>query len=164
MFKLKPIMKEAVPRALERAERYRLLNEPAEAESICRDVLEIEPGNRNALITLLLSLTDQFAEGVTVDQAQELLPRLVDKYEGAYYAGIICERWAKAQMNHGAPGSGFVAHDWFHEAMAWYEKAQAVRPAGNDDAILRWNTCARILMKDPNLKPGPEERSVDLLE
>src|SRR6266496_5947017 len=32
---LKPISRAAIPRALERAERYRLLSEPEQAESIC---------------------------------------------------------------------------------------------------------------------------------
>ena len=60
MFKLKPLSKEAVPAALEKANCYRFLNEPVEAESICLDILEVEPENQQAIITLLLSLTDQF--------------------------------------------------------------------------------------------------------
>ena len=164
MFKLKSLSKEGITAALEKAERYRLLNEPGEAESICRDVLQIDPERQAAIVMLLLSLTDQFDTGITEAQGRELLPRLRDEYERAYYAGIICERWAKAQLNHGGPGSGFIAYDWFSDAMSWYEKAEAIRPPGNDDAILRWNTCARILMKNPHLKPGPEERSLNILE
>ena len=38
-----------MPAALEKALRYRLLNEPVEAESICRDVLEVDPDNQAAL-------------------------------------------------------------------------------------------------------------------
>ena len=160
MFELKPIVKEAIPRALEKAERYRLLNEPGEAESICRDVLRIDPENQTSIVMLLLSLTDQFDSGTTVNQPRELLSRLRDDYERNYYTGIICERWAKTQLNHGLPGSGFIAYDWFHEAMSWYEKAEAIRPAGNDDALLRWNACARIIMRN-KLAPRTEER-VDL--
>ncbi len=91
---LKPLSREAIPRALERAERYRLLNEPREAESICRDVLRTDPGNQRALVTMLLALTDLFREGsaVGVGQPQEILPRLEDAYESAYYAGVICDR------------------------------------------------------------------------
>ena len=59
-FELKTLSPEAVPRALEKAERYRLLNEPGEAESICLDALDVEPDNQEALVTLLLALTDQF--------------------------------------------------------------------------------------------------------
>ena len=164
MFELKPIVKEAIPRALEKAERYRLLNEPGEAESICSDVLAIDPGNQRAIVMLLLSLTDQFGRGITVNQARELLPRIRGDYERAYYSGIICERWAKAQLDHGVPGSGFIVYDWLRDAMEWYDKAEALRPSGNDDAVLRWNTCARILMHHPNLKQSPEERSLNFLE
>ena len=97
--------------------------------------------------------------GADVSQAREILPRIRGAYEHAYYAGIICERRAKAQMKQGGPGSGYVAYQWFREAMAWYEKAEKIRPPGNDNALLRWNTCARILMSHPHLKPEPEDRS-----
>jgi hypothetical protein len=50
-----------------------------------------------------------------------------------------------------------VAYHWFREAMEWYEKAEASRPAGNDEAILRWNTCARILSRDGHVRPRLEE-------
>jgi hypothetical protein len=74
-----------------------------------------------------------------------VLPRLRDEYKRAYYAGIICERRAKAQLRRGAFGAEDVAAGWFRDAMAWYEKAEALRPAGNDEAILRWNSCVRVL-------------------
>jgi tetratricopeptide (TPR) repeat protein len=146
---LKPITHEGVPAALQKAERYRLLNESAAAESICLDVLEIDPKNQEALVSLLLSITDQFAEELSegVRRAREVLPRLTDGYERAYYAGIICERRANAQLHRGALGSAEVASEGFHEAMEWYEKAEETRPAGNDESILRWNTCARMLAK-----------------
>ncbi len=164
MFELKTLSKEAIPRALEKGERYRLLNEPEQAESICLDVLRIEPDNQQALIMLLLALTDQFDKGLAVKQAREVLPRLRDEYERRYYAGIICERWAMARLKQGGPGSEFTAYGWFREAMSWYEKAEAIRPPGNDDATLRWNTCARIIMRNPRLEVAPEERFEPLLE
>ncbi len=163
MFHLKPITIEAVPRALEKAERYRLLNEPSQAESICRDILEVDPENQNALVTLVLALTDQFEKGGSVQHAQEILPRIQDRYRRTYYAGIICERRGKALLDHGGPGSGYVAYDWFRDAMDLYEEAEAIRPAGNDDAILRWNTCARAILQH-HLQPGPQERSEMQLE
>ena len=55
MFELKRLSEEAIPAALEKATRYRLLNEPAEAESICHDVLQIDPENQQALVVLLLA-------------------------------------------------------------------------------------------------------------
>jgi hypothetical protein len=157
MYELKRLSKEAVPRALEKAERYRLLNEPTEAESICQDILAVDPENQQALVVLLLALTDQFERGLAVKEAREILPRLRDEYERAYYAGIICERQAKARLAHGGPGSGFAAYEWLREAMDWYHKAEAIRPAGNDDAMLRWNTCARAFIHNPRLVPPPRE-------
>ena len=156
-FELKPISRAGVAEALERAERYRLLNEPALAESICLDVLDAEPENQRALVTLLLALTDQFGHGVATGKARELLPRLKSEYDRRYYAGIIWERSAHAQLRKGAPNASFTAFEAFLEAMDCYERAIPLRPDGNDDAILRWNTCARILMRNPNLRPRPDE-------
>ena len=165
MFKLKPLSRKGITAALAKAERYRLLNEPREAESICLDVLEIDPKNQKALVMLLLSITDEFGEGMSseVKRARELLPRLRKKYERAYYAGIICERQAKAALNRGIPGFKYDAYEWFREAMESFEKAEALRPPGNDDAILRWNTCARIIMRY-NLTAKREESVEPVLE
>jgi hypothetical protein len=159
MFELKPLSQQGIPAALERAMRYRLLNEPSEAESICQDVLRIDPENQQALVTLLLAITDRFGRNysVGITEATEVLPRLHDPYERDYYAGIICERRAKACLRHGGPGSGFDAYEFLREAMECYEKAEAIRPAGNDEALLRWNACARIIMGN-NLTPRTEER------
>jgi hypothetical protein len=156
-FQLKPISKAAVGEALEKAKRYRLLNEPALAESICMDILDVEPDNQRALVTLLLAITDQFAHGVAPVRARELLPRLKSEYEQSYYAGIVWERSAHAQLRKGAPTGSFGAYDAFVQAMRFYEQAIELQPVGNDDAILRWNTCARILMRNPNLRPKPDE-------
>ena len=120
----------------QKAERYRIINDPSSAESICLDVLEVDPGNQEALTTLLLAITDQLterpAEGAR--RAQELLPLLDDEYKRMYYAGIVCERAAKAHLRRATMGSGELAYHWFREAMEWYEKAEARRPAGNDEA------------------------------
>ena len=156
---LKPITREGIPAALQKAERYRLLNDSSAAESICLDILEVESSNQQALITLLLSITDQFGEELSegVRRAREVLPRLQDDYKRAYYAGIICERRATAQLHRSALGAADIAAEWFREAMSWYERAEAIRPTGNDEAILRWNTCARILTRNPVLAPAPRE-------
>jgi hypothetical protein len=165
MSDLKPLSQEAIPAALEKAERYRLLNEPAEAESICLDVLHADPENQTALITLLLAVTDRFGKGYGVSdtQAKELLARVKGDYERAYYAGILAERRAKAKLAQGTPGSRHYAHDGFREAMDWFQKAESLRPAGNDDALLRWNTCARIIEKN-RLVPHQEENVEPPLE
>lgn len=156
-FELKPISKEGIPEALEKVERYRLLNEPAQAESICLDVLRIDPGNQQALIMLLLALTDQFGSGPMLGKAREVLPKIRGQYECAYYEGIIWERLAHSQLRQASPNSSFSAYESFRRAMHFYEQAETHRSAGNDDAILRWNTCARILMRNPNLRQRPDE-------
>jgi hypothetical protein len=158
-FELKRITKAGVPAALQKAERYRIINDPSSAESICLDVLEVDPNNQAALVTLLLAITDQFAarpaEGAR--RAQELLPRLDDEYKRMYYAGIIAERGAKAHLHRATVSAGEMAYHLLREAMAWYEQAEAHRPAGNDESILRWNTCARILARDEHIRPRSEE-------
>jgi hypothetical protein len=156
---LKPISREGIPAALQKAERYRLLNDSSAAESICLDILEVEPENQQALVTLLLSITDQFGDdpGDAVKQARDVLPRLKDDYKRAYYSGIISERKAKALLHRGGLGVEAVAHDWFRDAMRWYEKAEALRPRGNDESILRWNTCARLLGRHEPMPPTRED-------
>ena len=143
---LKPISKAGVPAALQKAERYRLLNDSTAAESICLDILAVEPDNQQALVMLVLAITDQLdLSEDAVRRAREVLPKLKDEYKRHYYSGIISERKAKSILNRGAMGGAAVAHDWFHDAMRWYEKAEAMRPQANDEAILRWNTCVRLL-------------------
>ena len=166
MFELKPLSADAIPAALAKAERYRLLNEAGQAESICLDVLSVDADNQDALVMLLLALTDQFQHGSPdlVTRAREVLPRLQDGYQRAYYGGIICERRARPLVEHGPPGSGYTAYEWLREALGWYEKAAAIRPPGNDDALLRWNTCVRMLQRHPHVKPRDERYEPELLE
>ena len=159
MFQLKPLSREGIPAALEKAMRYRLLNEPGEAQSICHDVLSIDPENQEALVILLLAITDRFNKGYAsgVSQAQEVLPKLRDAYDRNYYAGIISERRAKALLGQGSPGSGSEAYQYLRDAMTWFEKAEAMRPPGNDDALLRWNACARLIMCN-KLSARPQDK------
>src|SRR6202047_5515273 len=147
MSELKSLHKEAIPAALEKATRYRLLNEPAEAESICLDVLKADPENQEALVTLLLALSDHFEKGYGVSdtQAKELLSRIKSEYERAYYTGIFAERRAKTKLTQNTPDCRFQAYDLLREAMEWFEKAEAVRPPGHDDALLRVTPCHRIM-------------------
>ena len=171
MFELKPLSEQAIPDALKKAERYRLLNEPRQAESICRDILNVDADNSEALATLILSLTDQFigpgaGPGTrrTMEEAWRLVAELPSEYERAYYAGIIAERRAKARLELGGPRTGFIVYEGLREAMALYEKAEALSPEGNDDAILRWNTCARIIMNHPDIEREVEDRADPALE
>jgi hypothetical protein len=147
MFEMKRITRAGIPAALQKAERYRLLNEPSAAESICLDVLEVEPDNQAALIQIALARSDQFGADVAgaVDRAREPLALVHDEYKRAYYTGIVCERRAKAQLRSASPGGAAIAYDWFRRAMDHYEQAEKLRPEGHDESLLRWNTCARII-------------------
>ena len=165
MYKLKSLSKSGISGALKKAERYRLLNEPKLAESICMDILEIEPDNHDALIMMLLSITDQFGiEGSKNEKrARELLPRFKDEYEQKYYTGIICERLGTAAINKGLPGSVHIAYEWMRDAMEYFEDAESIRPSGNDDSILRWNTCVRLIERY-KLEPRMEDTTEHFLE
>src|SRR5215467_11087583 len=157
-YQLKRLSPEAIPPALERAERYRLLNEPVQAESICLDILAVDPENQQVLVCLLLALSEQFGENITekLDRAWSILPKLKDEYQRAYYQGILLERQARLYMRSEAPGANFSAYDLFKEAMRLFEQAEGLRPPGNDEALLRWNTCARTIMS-VRLQPRPME-------
>lgn len=159
MYDLKPLSPAAIPAALAKAERYRLLNEPAQAESICEDVLAADAGNEEAARVLLLALTDQFPQqdSSVIGRAQALVARLVSDYDRAYYSGLIAERRARALLDRPGPGSALPAGDWLRDAMQWFERADAIRPAGNDDARLRWNACARLATRHPHLLSPIEE-------
>jgi len=158
-FELKSISVESIPEALSKVERYRLLNEPLLAESICLDVLAIVPDHQQALISLLLARTDQFQANVNAKAAQEVLGQIRGEYEQAYYAGIIWERVGNARLRQGGAGAGASGYHSLREAMSHYERAMNFAPPGNDDAILRWNTCARIIMQNPAMEPVAENEA-----
>ena len=142
---LKPISKDGIPEAISKAELYRNLNEPGEAESLCRDILAADADNQTALRLLGLSITDQFTGNASdrYNEAEKTFQSLTDKYERCYYIGIFHERQAKAQLAAGR--SPYMVTPLFEKAMDCFEQAEAIRPYGNDDAILRWNRCVRIL-------------------
>ncbi len=144
-YKLKYISPAGIPEAITKVGLYRSLNEPEEAESICRDILAIEPRHQLALRLLGLALTDQFAGGASdrYREAEQSFQQLDDPYERHYYAGILYERRAKAQLNAGLPPH--TLQPLFEQALRSFSEAEKIRPAGNDDAILRWNRCVRLL-------------------
>ena len=148
-FKLKTVSKAGIAGAIAKAETYRYLNEPGETESICRDVLATEPDNQAALRLLGLAIADRFGGGAEdrVAEAESLFQKLTDTYERLYYTGLLHERRAKAQLHAGQPLRVLVP--LFEKAMACFEDAEKIRPANNDDAILRWNRCARLIQSLP---------------
>jgi hypothetical protein len=161
---LKSLSIEGIPAALERAEKYRLLNEPSQAESICLDILRTDPQNSQAIIVLLLALTDQFGEhNHYIARAHELLSQLQDDYQRSYYHGLICERQARAYLKRNSPGAGFLAYRYFEEALEHYKRAEDLRTPGNDEALLRWNCCVRTIIAH-ELQPEPEDNFRPMLE
>ena len=156
---LKQLTLAGVPAALEKADQYRLLNQPWAAESICWDIAAANPANQAALRTRLLAQTDQF--GPTWERCagrEKRWQRSPMPTNGRIMPALICERLREGSARSSTrPGSRFHAYDELREAMEWYEKAEAIRPAGDDDAILRWNTCARLLNQSPHIVPRSEE-------
>jgi len=144
-YKLKAISKSGIAEALAKVELYRYLNEPEESESICRDILAVDPNQQLALRQLGLSLTDQFTGGTgdRYSEVEETFQRLSDRYEQLYYTGLYYERRAKAQLRTGH--SPHVVFPLFERALQCFGDAEKIRPAGNDDSILRWNRCVRLL-------------------
>jgi tetratricopeptide (TPR) repeat protein len=143
--KLKPISKAGIGEAISKVEVYRYLNEPGEAESICRDILAVEPDNQTALRLLGLAITDQFTGEASdrYSESESLFRSLTSEYERVYHLGILRERKAKAQLRAGRPPHTILPI--FEEAMNCFEEAEKIRPPNNDDAILRWNRCVRLL-------------------
>lgn len=166
MVELKTISAAAIPSALEMAKRYRMLNEPHEAESICLDILEVEPENQDALITMLLALTDHFADELNTSfaKAQKIVARLNDDYCKSYYSGVLFERRAKTHLKRGGPGSGQVAYHWFAKALEAFAHAMNSCDPGNQDAVLRWNSCVRIVHTNPDVRPDENESDEMLLD
>jgi tetratricopeptide (TPR) repeat protein len=161
MYRLKRLPSESVGQALTKADHYRELNQPEEAESICRDVLEIDAANQVALKLLGLSLTDQFPRSWTsvFDEALGVFERLTNEYERTYYAGIAYERCAKAQLEHGQAHNAVAS---FETALDFFERAEKLAPAGSEaDPVLRWNRCVRMLTTHPDLREanGPARGS-----
>jgi hypothetical protein len=158
MFELKALSHEGVASALAKAEHYRSLKEAAEAESICRDVLAIEPENQQALICFVLAQTDQIAKDPRIFQsALAAAQKLAGDYERAYYSGIVWERRAKGLYEEHGRGTHHSVYEWMAQALHCFADAERLRPQGNDDAVLRWNTCVRFLAKHPNVVPRAEE-------
>jgi hypothetical protein len=165
MGELKRLSTSAIPAALAKAERYRLLNEPEEAQSICEDVLAADASNFEAVRMLILALTDSFPnhEPAVVRRAQELVATLPSEYERAYFAGLVAERRARALLARTGPGRALPAGDLLREAMKAFERAESVKPPDNDDALLRWNACVRMLKRHPELAVVDEERTTPVM-
>jgi tetratricopeptide (TPR) repeat protein len=136
--------------AIDKAAHYRDLNQPEEAESICRDVLDVDASHQTAWKILGLALTDRFPSGQVglLEEAIEAFERLRDEYERVYHVGVAWERAAKAHLERGEAHSAVTA---FEHALNLFERAEALRP-GSPDPVLRWNRCVRLLSNHPSLR------------
>lgn len=146
---LHDIHADAIESALAKARQYRSLLEPEIAESICLDILNIDDNNQQALVIYILALTDQLHHTEKQSQIkllQTTIARLESEYEQYYYTGIMNERRARFLIRQ--PMSHSFAYDYFLEAIEAYRQAEKLSPEYNDDAILRQNSCVRIIEKE----------------
>ncbi len=166
MFTLKTLEINSIPSALRKAKRYRLLNEPREAESIVLDILRVNPDNQDALKMLILAHTDKFKSELNpaFTEALEVLDQLESVTSKSYYRGIIYERRAKAHLTGKELNSGKMAFEFFAKAMKEYEQVLDSEENANQDVTLRWNTCARLLNDNPTIKPTESAREVELTD
>ncbi|MBX3191457.1 MAG: tetratricopeptide repeat protein [Labilithrix sp.] len=163
-WELKKLGERNLDAAVALARHYRDLNQPEEAESICRDVLDVAPGNVDAWRTLGLALTDRFpAAWMTLfDEACAAFEKLPTDYERTYYVAIAWERFAKAQIDAGRAHNAIHA---FEEAMQRFEKAAELGPKDEPAPILHYNRCVRALTTHPELTRAslaPAEPDYDL--
>lgn len=160
-FHVRPISAESIPRALEKAERYRLLNEPFMAESICLDVLAIQPEHPKALVLYVLALSDQLRSGTeaVLERARNAVALLKTEYERHYYSGILSERRGVAFLESHAMGARDAAWQSLADAIMAYRAAIPHKPSGDDDAILRLNTCVRLI--EANRLTEPQRQTSD---
>lgn len=158
MFEIKKISKDSIPSAMSRAEHYRLLNEPRQAESICRDILSVDPGHQDAILNLILSLTDQFGINANVSNSEtkELCTRLDSEYKQNYYRGLVEERLGRAALRRATPRVKHIAYELYVKAMNYYELAEKCHPEDNEESVLRWNACVRAI-QEFKLEPSPNE-------
>lgn len=153
---LHDIHPESIELALDRARQYRSLLEPEIAESICLDILNIEPENQAALVVYILALTDQISISGSQSPFQDIdaaIGKLTSEYKQIYYTGIVLERRARFMLSQ--PMSRAFAYDYFIKALECYQQAEQMRPDHNDEAILRWNSCVRTIQRE-KLEPLSE--------
>jgi tetratricopeptide (TPR) repeat protein len=162
-YSLKRLSRANLEAAITKASHYRDLNQPEEAESICRDVLDVDPQNQPAWKILGLAITDRFTTGQVglLEEAVEAFERLADAYERVYHVGVAWERAAKAHLERNEAHSAVTS---FEHALRLFEQAEGMRP-DSPDPILRWNRCVRLLSNHPSLRAAiqsPREDQIRL--
>ncbi len=161
MLLIKPLSKDSIPEALIKAKHYRLLNDPWQAESICRDILKVEPDHQLTLSYLILAISDQFGKekSASLHEAKEFCSKLTGQYEQLYFRGLIEERLGKAALNRSTPRAKYIAYEHYRNAMEFYDKAEKIQPEKNQDAVLRWNACVRRI-QEFDLKSSQDDRQI----
>jgi hypothetical protein len=154
-FAFRLLSKDSIPDAMKKAERYRLLGEPDEAESVCLDILQVDPENQEAKIDLILAISDQFGRErrPRVELAMKVVGELKDEYQRRYYEAVVLEREARAHLDLDTPP--VLVFLRYCEAMDRFAAAAAIRPVGDDSAVIRWNACVRAIRRR-QLQPGLE--------
>jgi tetratricopeptide (TPR) repeat protein len=154
-WELKPLAAKNLKAAVTLAKHYRDLNQPEEAESICRDVLTVAPDDEDAWRTLGLALTDRFPSAwmTLFDEACAAFAKLSSEYERVYYTGVAWERFAKAQLAVGREQNAIHA---FEEALARFARAEELGPSDEPSPILHYNHCVRALTTHPELVRASE--------
>jgi tetratricopeptide (TPR) repeat protein len=149
-YELKKLADKNLDKAIALAQHYRDLNQPEDAESVCRDVLAVAPENIEALRTLGLALTDQFPTAwmSIFEEACALFKKLPTEFERAYYVGVAWERYAKAQLEAGRAHNAIHA---FEEALARFDEAASLAAKDDPAPILHYNRCVRALTTNPEL-------------
>ena len=156
------ISNNCIAQAISKAELYRYLAEPEETESICRDILAVEGDNQAAQRMLGLAISDQLSGGRLErwSEAESVFQSLTDPYERFYYTGLLHERRVKAQVRAGQPLRTLVP--LIENAMLCFEQAEKIRPPDNDEALLRWNRCVRLLQSLPRVEEEKEVPALDV--
>ena len=155
---LKTLGADQVSSALAAAEQCRAGGEAETAESICTDILEVDPGNARAIELLLWSRVDLLGEGRYggVERAQEALALVQSDFERHYLEGVICEQQARFLIGKRGRHSSRVAYDWFRHAMDAFEEAARIAP-DRPEASLRWNACLRSIERDRHCAPDLDD-------
>ena len=152
-FAFRLLSTDSIPDALKKAERYRLLSEPDEAESVCLDILQVDPENQEARVDLILAISDQFRRErrPRVEVAMKVVGELTDEYQRRYYEAVVLEREARAHLALETPP--VLVFLRYCEAMDRFADAATIRPPGDDSAVIRWNACVRAIRRR-QLQPG----------
>jgi len=159
-FAFRLLSKDSIPDAMKKAERYRLLGEPDEAESVCLDVLQVDPENQEARVDLILAISDQFGRErrPRVDLAMKVVGELKDDYQRQYYEAVVLEREARAHIDLETPP--VLVFLRYCEAMDHFASAATIRPPGDDSAVIRWNACVRAIRRR-QMQPGLESEEFE---